>query len=276
MEFFIRHISRLDALPNKTPVRAYDSRFLFILSGKGELRLGGRAIPLGENSLCYYPAGTVYYPCSSAEAPLSVITVNFDFSREHEARRTSYHPVPIHEPFDERELKPTHLSFPHERFHAPFVLDGASHLRESFMRMEWERNSLLPHAEERAEALLSYIIYSALIDAPRENNTLYRTLYNYLCENYASIRSNDEVARALNYHESYLNKILKEYAGVTVHQFINQKRLKEAELLLLSGKYTVEEISERVGFVNTKHFSTLFRAAYGISPSGYRKRGKWI
>lgn len=276
MEFFIRHISRLDDLPNKTPVRAYDARFLFILSGKGELRLTSRSIPLGENSLCYYPAGTVYYPYSSPEAPMSVITVNFDLSREFEQQRASHNPVPIHEPFDESQLKPSHLTFAHERFHAPFVLDGASHLRESFLRMEWEKNSLLPYAEERAEALLSYIIYSVLLDSPRENNALYRALYDYLCENYATIRSNDEVARALNYHESYLNKILKEHAGVTVHQFINQKRLKEAELLLLSGKYSIEEISERVGFVNTKHFSTLFRASYGISPSGYRKRGKWI
>ena len=276
MDFFIRHISRLDTLPNRTPVRAYDSRFLFILSGKGELHLSSRTIRIAENSLCYYPAGTEYFPCSFPDSPMSVITVNFDFSREHTYRTESHKPVPLSEPFDERELKPTHLTFPHERFHEPFVLEGASHLRDSFLRMELEKNSLLPFANERAEALLSYIIYSILLGAPRENNTLYRRLCNYLCDNYATIRSNSEVARAMNYHESYLNKVLKEHAGVTVHQFINQKRLKEAELLLISSSDTVEEISERVGFVNTKHFSTLFRAAYGISPSQYRKRGKWI
>ena len=276
MDFFIRHISRLESLPNRTPVRAYDTRFLFILSGRGELRLPSRTVEISENALCYYPAGTEYFPVSSPDAPLSVITVNFDFSREYIYRTASHKPVPLSEPFDERELKPTHLSFAHERFHEPFVLEGASHLRESFVRMEFEKNSLLPYADERAESLLSFIIYSILLDTPKQSNALYRRLCDYLNEHYAHIRSNEEVARALNYHESYLNKVLKEYAGITVHQFINQRRLKEAELLLVSSSDTVEQISERVGFINTKHFSTLFRAAYGISPSQSRKRGKWI
>ncbi len=276
MEFFIRHISRLDALPNRTPVRAYDGRFLFILSGKGELRLKERTVPLRENSLCYYPAGTEYYPVSFPTAPLSVITVNFDLCRKWAHCTKSYHPVPLSEYFDEKELKPSHESFPDARFHTPFVLGGVSHLRETFLRMELEKNSALPYADERAEALLSYIVYSILLDTPREGNALSCALCEYLNEHYRTIRENAEVARAMNYHESYLNKVLKEHAGVTIHQYINRKRLAEAELLLLSGNLSVEEISEWVGFVSTKHFSTLFRSAYGISPSQYRKRGKWI
>ena len=276
MDFNLRFIARMDALPNRTPVRAYDCRFLFVLSGKGELRLCDRTIPISENSICYYPAGTQYFPISKDGAPFSFITTNFDFSNQYIARKQSYHPVPITEPFDEAEWKPTHLAFGEERFLSPFVLNGASHLRDSFIKMEREKNTPLPFSDERADAMLSYIIYSILGQKEDGENALARTLADYLSENYRTITSNEEVAHALNYHESYLNKRMKQYLGTTVHQFINQKRLEEAEFLLLASPLSIEEISEQVGFVNTKHFSTLFRHRYGTSPSQYRKRGQWI
>ncbi len=276
MEFFLRFIQKMDTLPNRTPVRAYDSRFLFVLSGRGELRLSDRVIPITDNSLCYYPAGTQYFPISESGTPFSFITVNFDFSTKYQERVESYHPVPIFETLQEEELKPTHLDFGKERFLAPFVLDGASHLRESFIKMEREKNASLPYSSERANAILAYIIYNILGQTENEENALVRTLCAYLSENYRTITSNEEVAHALNYHESYLNKMMKHTLGTTIHQFINQKRLSEAEFLLLYSPLSIEEISEQVGFINTKHFSTLFRRKYGCSPSNYRKRGKWI
>ena len=276
MEFFLRFCARMETLPNRTPVRAYDERFLFVLSGKGELHLTDRTLPIAENTLCYYPAGTQYFPCAREADTFSFITVNFDFSTRYAERTKSHHPVPISEPFDEALFKPTHLDFPHERFHEPFVLEGVAHLREHFLKLEREMNSSLPFAKERASAVLSYIIYSILGQGERDEKTLVRTLCDYLSENYRTISSNEEVARALNYHESYLNKMMREHMGTTVHQYINRKRLGEAEQLLLYSQMSVEEICERVGFVNTKHFSTLFRHKYGVSPSKYRKRGKWI
>ena len=156
------------------------------------------------------------------------------------------------------------------------MLDGASHLRETFLRMEREKNSTLPFHNERANALLAYIIYDICGQAKKEDNLLVRTLTEYISEHYRTLKSNSEIANALNYHESYLNKVMKEALGTTLHQFINQKRLEEAERMLLYSELSIEEISEQVGFQNTKHFSTLFRHKYGTSPSRYRKKGKWI
>ena len=276
MPFFLRYASKLDTLPNRTPVRAYDARFLFVLSGKGELRLSDRTIPLSENSLCYYPAGTEYFPCFTEDIPFSFITVNFDFSTEYCDCTASYHPVPISEPLEESKLKPSHLSFVHAPFQEAFVLDSASHLRESFIRLEREQNSALPFHSERASAILAYIIYDICGQAQKEENLLVRTLSEYLNENYRTVKSNSEVAHALSYHESYLNKIMKEALGTTLHQFILRKKLEEAERMLLYSELSIEEIADEVGFVNTKHFSTLFRHKYGTSPSRYRKKGKWI
>ena len=276
MAFFLRYVARMENLPNRTPVRAYDTRFLFVLSGKGELRLPERTIPIAENSLCYYPAGTPYFPTSTGGAPLSFITVNFDFTTDYASCTKSYHPVPIHEPLDEALLKPTHLDFPHAPFKEAFVLHGASHLRESFIRLEKEKNSPIPFHNERATAILSYIIYDILGEAQREESTLARSLSEYLSAHYRTIQSNSEVAQALSYHESYLNKVMKEFFGTTIHAFLTSKKLEEAEGLLLYSEMSIEEIAEQVGFVNTKHFSTLFRRKYGTTPSNYRKKGKWI
>lgn len=276
MAFFLRYVARMENLPNRTPVRAYDARFLFVLSGRGELALSERTIPISENSLCYYPAGTQYFPSSTDGAPLSFITVNFDFTTEYSTVTASHHPVPIHEPLNECLLKPSHLAFGSTPFLEAFVLQGASHLRESFLRLEREQNSALPFHRERATAILTYIIYEIAGQHQREENHLVRTLCEYLSEHCCTIKSNSEVAHALSYHESYLNKVMKEYAGTTIHQYIIDKRLSEAEGLLLYSEMSIDEIAEQTGFVNPKHFSTLFRHKYGTSPSKYRRKGKWI
>ena len=47
-------------------------------------------------------------------------------------------------------------------------------------------------------------------------------------------------------------------------------RLRHAQELLLSTDASVAEVGVRSGFADQFHFSRQFKAAFGLSPRGYR------
>lgn len=60
---------------------------------------------------------------------------------------------------------------------------------------------------------------------------------------------------------------LKALTNQSPNEFIRVIRLKQARELLLTEKYTVQEVALLTGFMDTKYFSTVFKKYYGISPS---------
>lgn len=61
---------------------------------------------------------------------------------------------------------------------------------------------------------------------------------------------------------------LKSLTGQSPIEFIRTIRLAEAAKLL-HQQIPVQEVAERVGFMDTKYFSTVFKKHYGVSPSKY-------
>jgi AraC-like DNA-binding protein len=80
------------------------------------------------------------------------------------------------------------------------------------------------------------------------------------------------VAAALGGSERYLHRLFHT-AGITVGSYIRQRRLERCHADLADPLHAGERITEialRWGFNDMPHFSRVFRAAFGTSPSEYR------
>ena len=66
---------------------------------------------------------------------------------------------------------------------------------------------------------------------------------------------------------------LKALTGQSPTEFIRVMRLKRATELLKEGGYAINEISDMVGFSDTKYFREVFKKYYKMSPSRYAKEG---
>lgn len=66
-----------------------------------------------------------------------------------------------------------------------------------------------------------------------------------------------------------VNRRTKEYAGITITEFIREIKLKRAAQLLSNKSATVSEVSYKVGFINPKYFSRCFKQQFGVSPGHY-------
>jgi two-component system, response regulator YesN len=73
---------------------------------------------------------------------------------------------------------------------------------------------------------------------------------------------------SLNY--SYFSQAFKEFTGMSFVNYIKTLRIGKAKELLEKTELKVFEISEMVGFENSKHFNRVFREMVGVTPIEYR------
>jgi hypothetical protein len=80
-----------------------------------------------------------------------------------------------------------------------------------------------------------------------------------------------DYANALHLHPNYLSSVIKSKTGKNITAWIAEKTLTEAKSLLQNEDMTIKEISYRLGFSETSHFSNFFKKYEKTSPILYRK-----
>lgn len=84
----------------------------------------------------------------------------------------------------------------------------------------------------------------------------------------------DDLAAVSNMSKSNLLKKMKSLVAMTPAEYILKIRLKKSQELLLSGEYSVSEISAMVGFSSPSYFSQAFTREFGLYPKHYRDNVK--
>ncbi len=101
-----------------------------------------------------------------------------------------------------------------------------------------------------------------------------RRVVQFIKENLGKELNVDILCAAMNMSRtSFYNKI-KALTGTAPAEFIRNIRMQEAALLLKSQRYTVAEVSDRMGFADPKYFADTFKKFYGVPPSIYMKNQK--
>ncbi len=93
---------------------------------------------------------------------------------------------------------------------------------------------------------------------------------DYINANIAADLSLDALAARCFMEKSYFCKVFKEATGFTAHDYICYKRVVLAEQMLAEGD-SVLNVSQRVGYQSSAHFSTKFKEYWGFSPKMAKK-----
>ncbi|MCW1961753.1 helix-turn-helix domain-containing protein [Chryseobacterium viscerum] len=84
------------------------------------------------------------------------------------------------------------------------------------------------------------------------------------------LKTAKDYADRLAVHVNYLNKRLKESTGKTTTEFISDRIIQEAKILLKQTKWNVSEISYGLGFEEVAHFSNFFKRKTSFTPLEFR------
>jgi len=80
------------------------------------------------------------------------------------------------------------------------------------------------------------------------------------------------IAENMNMSHSTLYRKIKALSGISANEFIRKVRIRNAEQLLLTGKYTISEVSYMVGINSITYFRQCFKEEFGMAPSEYIKQ----
>ena len=84
-------------------------------------------------------------------------------------------------------------------------------------------------------------------------------------------KSTRDLAKYTPYSYSRLATLFKQYVGITIVDYVNEKRMIYAKRLLRTTKLTTLQISEMIGYNSLSSFNHLFKDTYGVTPTEYRK-----
>lgn len=82
----------------------------------------------------------------------------------------------------------------------------------------------------------------------------------------------ETIAPVVDMSPAYLGRIFKKGTSKSILQYMTDLRIDRAMQLLSSTNEPISEIAEKVGFINSSYFFTIFKKNRGITPSEYRHR----
>lgn len=88
----------------------------------------------------------------------------------------------------------------------------------------------------------------------------------FMAQNFAERLTLNEIARAAGLSRSHLCVVFRDLTGQSVHEFLNELRLREAVWLLPHYGRRIGELGVELGFNSASHFATAFRLRFGTAP----------
>lgn len=96
----------------------------------------------------------------------------------------------------------------------------------------------------------------------------------YIEDNLSQDLSLKEIADIAEVSVSHIKTTFRESVGLPVHQYVIQRRVDRAEILLREGKLPIGRIAAETGFTHQSHLAYHVRRALGVSPSDFARGAK--
>ncbi|WP_123041141.1 response regulator transcription factor [Cohnella candidum] len=86
--------------------------------------------------------------------------------------------------------------------------------------------------------------------------------------------SREDIASHVFLNPDYLTRIFKKETGMSLSDYLQQRRIDYAKELLAGTGQSVSDVAVASGYSNLSYFSTIFKKATGMNPVDYRKRAQ--
>lgn len=96
-------------------------------------------------------------------------------------------------------------------------------------------------------------------------------ILDYIDNNYNEKITIKDLAKRCFYNPSYFSRIFSEIYGMTITEYIAERRFEKACQLLSGSDMTVEEVARSAGYRDTAAIFRHFKKKLGITPGDYRK-----
>lgn len=152
------------------------------------------------------------------------------------------------------------------------------HWKARLQSMEHElANRSIGFAEAVCAMLVLMLIDTARLGSsnskqhPLQLQPLLSSALRFIADNYKQQISLSDVAKSVSRSPAYLTDFVRRETGRTVLCWIVEYRMAEARRLLVTTEFSVQQIAETIGYLDTGHFSKQFRRLHSVPPQVWRQ-----
>lgn len=102
-----------------------------------------------------------------------------------------------------------------------------------------------------------------------------RSALDYIEDHLSEKLDLEIIAESVHYSKYHLHRIFARTAGLTIHDYVQRRRLTEAARLLAFSHRPILEIALGAGYESQQAFTAVFKAMYKKSPGQYREQKEY-
>jgi AraC-like DNA-binding protein len=126
--------------------------------------------------------------------------------------------------------------------------------------------------ENYLSILFSYMLRRSLLPEIFSSSNVWENLVQYISSNPDGELTLDALAKRCFYNPSYFSRVFKQKMGVSVSEYVRERRMDKAKSLLQNTNKTVEKIMEEVGYSDRSAFYHAFSKSFDCTPTQIREK----
>ncbi|HTD29696.1 MAG TPA: AraC family transcriptional regulator [Xanthomonadaceae bacterium] len=141
-------------------------------------------------------------------------------------------------------------------------------------RLSWE----LRHCDAASALAIEAIILEMLAESCRHAVRATQGVpiwveraHEFLHAHFAECVTIEQIAAVADVHPAHLSRVFRKVYRCTIGEYQRRLRLESTRDPLVRGARSLADIASQAGFADQSHFSRLFVAAFGMTPSAYRR-----
>ena len=234
-----------------------------ITQGEGKITIAHKKKTIIVKELmdpCLLPAYTMRQPAATTDQPFNILALGFSVDILGGISLLNFYDIPI-----------TYSGADRER------------LRDLMLRLfELGPGIEVKNLEHLAgQKNILFEIFRILIREarPKKEGFLLNTeeygclpAVEHLKEHFAEPFDMRKLQSMCHFSQAHFFRLFKKLTGVAPFTYLKDRRVEEAQKLLLSTSHSVSEIGERVGWHDQFHFSRIFKSRTGYSPRQFKEQ----
>jgi AraC-like DNA-binding protein len=108
------------------------------------------------------------------------------------------------------------------------------------------------------------------VNKQREYIEKFNTIFEYISNNYTEDISLDTIADVAGFSKFHFSRLFKQFTDMSFYDYLNQRRVKEAEKLLLDPHLTITEVAMLSGFSSIATFNRVFKNLKECTPTEFK------
>ena len=115
-----------------------------------------------------------------------------------------------------------------------------------------------------------HIFPDVKLNKQKEYIEKFNLIFDYINDNYMEEISLDTIADVAGFSKFHFSRLFKQFTDMSFYDYLNQRRVKEAEKLLLNPSLSITEVAMRSGFSSISTFNRVFKNFKECTPTEFK------